>query len=81
MLIPTLSGKRVVDSRAVYSLARKPIFSVVGSVIGLFKTEVLHRDGPWHGVKVVATATLEWVAWRNEERLLEPLADDPKPTR
>jgi pyruvyltransferase len=33
VLVATLSGKRVVDSRAVYNLARKPIFSVVGSIM------------------------------------------------
>jgi len=41
-------------------------------VIGLCKTEVIHRDGPWRGVEDVAMATLEWVAWLNQERLLAP---------
>jgi putative transposase len=43
------------------------------SVIGLFKTEVIHRDGPWRGLEDVEYATLEWVAWFNTQRLLEPL--------
>jgi putative transposase len=43
------------------------------SVIGLFKTEVIHRRGPWRGFDDVEYATLEWVAWFNQQRLLEPL--------
>jgi putative transposase len=43
------------------------------TVIGLFKTEVIYRDGPWRGFDDVEYATLEWVAWFNTQRLLEPL--------
>ena len=43
------------------------------SVIGLFKTEVIRHAGPWRGVDDVEYATLEWVAWFNTNRLLEPL--------
>jgi transposase InsO family protein len=43
------------------------------SVIGLYKAEVIHRDGPWRGFGDVEYATLEWVAWFNTQRLLEPL--------
>jgi transposase InsO family protein len=43
------------------------------SVIGLFKTEVIRRRGPWKGFDDVEYATLEWVAWFNTQRLLEPL--------
>ena len=41
------------------------------SVIGLFKTEVIRRRGPWHNLEAVEFATLEWVAWFNGSRLLE----------
>src|SRR5213592_1165363 len=47
------------------------------SVIGLYKTEVIHRRGPWKGVEEVEFATLEWVAWYNTRRLLEPLGYVP----
>ncbi|MHB1265933.1 MAG: integrase core domain-containing protein, partial [Gemmatimonadaceae bacterium] len=47
------------------------------SVIGLFKTEVIHRRGPWKGFDDVEYATLEWVAWCNQQRLLEPLGYVP----
>jgi putative transposase len=43
------------------------------SVIGLYKTEEIYRRGPWKGVEDVEFATLEWVAWYNTRRLLEPL--------
>jgi len=47
------------------------------SVIGLFKTEVIRRRGPWRGVEDVEFATLEWVAWFNRHRLLEPIGYVP----
>src|SRR5882724_4162852 len=47
------------------------------TVIGLFKTEEIHRRGPWKGLEDVEFATLEWVAWYNHRRLLEPLGYVP----
>lgn len=47
------------------------------SVIGLFKTEVIRRRGPWRSVEDVEFATLEWVDWFNSRRLLEPIGYVP----
>ncbi|MEO1198392.1 MAG: IS3 family transposase [Pseudomonadota bacterium] len=47
------------------------------SVIGLFKTKVIRRRGPWRGLDVVEFATLEWVDWFNNRRLLEPIGNIP----
>jgi putative transposase len=47
------------------------------TVIGLFKTEEIRRRGPWKGLEDVEFATLEWVAWYNHRRLLEPLGYVP----
>ena len=47
------------------------------SVIGLFKTEVIRRRGPWHDLEAVEFATLEWVDWFNNRRLLEPIGYVP----
>jgi putative transposase len=47
------------------------------TVIGLFKTEEIHRRGLWRGLEDVGFATLEWVAWYKGRRLLEPLGDVP----
>jgi len=47
------------------------------SIIGLFKTEVIHRRGPWRSTDAVEYATLEWVDWFNNRRLLGPIGDVP----
>jgi transposase InsO family protein len=47
------------------------------SVIGLYKTEVIRRRGPWPHLEVVEFATLEWVDWFNNRRLLEPIGYVP----
>ena len=47
------------------------------SVIGLFKTEVIWRRGPWRTVEDVEFATLEWIDWFNTRRLLEPIGYVP----
>jgi putative transposase len=47
------------------------------SVIGLFKTEVIRRRGPWRGLADVEFATLDWVSWYNTQRLLEPIGYVP----
>ncbi len=47
------------------------------SVIGLFKTEVIRRRGPWRNVDAVKYATLEWVDWFNNRRLLAPIGNIP----
>jgi transposase InsO family protein len=47
------------------------------SVIGLYKTEVIRRRGPWRGIEDVEFATLTWVAWYNGSRLHESLGYVP----
>jgi transposase InsO family protein len=47
------------------------------SVIGLFKTEVIQRKGPWRHLAAVEFATLDWVDWFNARRLLEPIGYVP----
>jgi putative transposase len=47
------------------------------TVNGLFKTEVIRRRGPWRGLDAVEYATLEWVDWFNNRRLLEPIGNIP----
>ena len=43
------------------------------SVIGLYKTEVIRHLGPWRGLDDVEYATLDWVDWYNNRRLLGPI--------
>ena len=47
------------------------------SIIGLFKTEVIQRKGPWRHLEAVEFATLTWVDWFNARRLLEPIGYVP----
>ena len=47
------------------------------TVIGLYKTEVIRRRGPWRHAEAVELATLEWVDWFNNRRLLEPIGEIP----
>lgn len=47
------------------------------TMIGLYKTELIHRRGPWRNLDEVEYATLEWVDWFNNRRLLEPIGNVP----
>jgi transposase InsO family protein len=47
------------------------------SIIGLFKTEVIRRLGPWRNVEDVEFAILERVWWFNYHRLLGPIGRVP----
>lgn len=47
------------------------------TINGLYKAEVIHRRGPWKTKQAVELATLEWVAWFNHHRLMEPLGYIP----
>jgi transposase InsO family protein len=70
-------------------LAEAGIASSVGSVgdsydnalaetiNGLFKTEVIRRQGPWRNLGDVEFAVLEWVEWFNNRRLLSSIGDIP----
>ena len=47
------------------------------TINGLYKAEVIHRRGPWRSLEAVEYATLEWVDWFNNRRLLEPIGNVP----
>jgi len=47
------------------------------TIIGLYKTELIRRRGPWRGIDDVEYATLEWVDWFNHRRLLGPIGHVP----
>ena len=47
------------------------------TIIGLFKTEVIHRLGPWKSTDAVEWETLKWVDWFNNPRLLGPVGNIP----
>jgi putative transposase len=82
-------GSQYVSIRYTERLAEAGIEPSVGSVgdsydnalaetvIGLFKTEVIHRRGPWRSLDAVEFATLEWVDWFNTRRLLAAIGHIP----
>ena len=47
------------------------------TIIGLYKTELIHHRGPWRNLETVEYATLEWVDWFNNRRLLESIGNVP----
>ncbi len=47
------------------------------TIFGLYKTEVIRRQGPWRNLEEVEFATLEWVDWFNHRRLFGPIGNIP----
>ncbi len=47
------------------------------TINGLYKAEVIRRNGPWRNLEEVEFATLEWVDWFNNRRLFEPIGNIP----
>ena len=47
------------------------------TINGLYKAQVIWRKGPWRSFEAVELATLEWVDWFNNRRLLEPIRKVP----
>ena len=82
-------GSQYLSIRYTERLAEAGIEPSVGSVgdsydnalaetiNGLFKAELIHRRGPWRSFEAVEFATLEWVDWFNNRRLLEPIGNVP----
>jgi transposase InsO family protein len=82
-------GSQYVSIRYTERLAEAGVESSVGSrgdsydnalaetINGLYKTELIHKRGPWKNRESVELATLEWVHWFNHERLLEPIGYIP----
>jgi len=68
----------VVYTERIIELGAKPSTGTVGdsfdnamaeAVNGLYKTELIRRQGPWRTVEQVELATLEYVWWWNNRRL------------
>jgi putative transposase len=72
--------ERLAEAGAVASVgSRGDSFdnALAETIIGLYKTELIRRRGPWKGLDEVEYATLEWVDWFNHRRLLEPIGYVP----
>jgi putative transposase len=60
------------------SVLSSPHYNALAETInGLYKAELIHRRAPWKTKEAVEFATLEWVAWFNNHRLLEPIGYIP----
>ncbi len=82
-------GSQYVSIRYTERLAEAGIEPSVGSrgdsydnalaetINGLYKAELIHRRAPWKNREAVELTTLEWVAWFNHIRLLEPIGYIP----
>ena len=44
---------------------------------GLYKAEGIHKDSPWRTMEQVERATLTWVEWFNNRRILQTIGDVP----
>jgi putative transposase len=65
-------AERLGEISAVRSVGRKGDSydnAAAESLNSLYKKEVIEREGPWHGVRDVTLATMDWVSWYNTERL------------
>ncbi|MDH7943846.1 IS3 family transposase [Pseudohongiella sp. SYSU M77423] len=82
-------GSQYVSIRYTERLAEAGIEPSVGSrgdsydnalaetINGLYKTELINRRAPWKSREAVELATLEWVTWFNQHRLLESIGYIP----
>lgn len=82
-------GVQYVSIRYTERLAEAGIEPSVGSVgdsydnalaetiNGLYKAELIYKQGPWRNLQAVELATLKWVDWFNHRRLLEPIGNVP----
>ena len=82
-------GSQYVSIRYTERLAEAGIEPSVGSkgdsydnalaetINGLYKAELIHRRAPWKTKESVELATLEWVSWFNNQRLMESLGYIP----
>ncbi|OUI79584.1 integrase [Acetobacter orientalis] len=82
MLQRPVESAQYVSIRYTQRLAEAGLVAFVGSVgdsydnalaetiNGLYKTELIYRQGPWKNRDAVELATLKWVDWFNNRRFL-----------
>jgi len=82
-------GVQYLSIRYTERLAEAGVVTSVGSrgdsydnalaetVIGLYKTELVRRQGSWRGLDDLEFATLEWVDWFNHRRLFSAIGYVP----
>ena len=63
--------------RSVGSVGDSYDNALAETIIGLYKAELISSRGPWRTVEDVELATLAWVDWFNQRRLLWPIGGVP----
>jgi putative transposase len=67
-------SERLGEAEIVASVGSKgDSYDLAESFNGLYKTELIHRKGPWRNVEQVEWATLNYVDWFNNRRIHEAL--------
>ena len=67
--MPELLFQRLHDQFLTY----RGINALAESFNGLYKTELIHRRGPWRNIEHVEWATLTYIDWFNNRRIHEAL--------
>ena len=72
--------ERLADAGAVCSVGSRGDSydnALAEAVNGLYKAEVIRKNGPWRSLEQVELATAEWVDWWNHRRLHSAIGDIP----
>ena len=72
--------ERLADAGAVRSVGSRGDSydnALAESVIGLYKTELIKKQGPWRSFEQLELATARWVDWYNNRRLHSAIGDVP----
>jgi putative transposase len=72
--------ERLADAGAVRSVGSRGDSydnALAESVIGLYKTELIRKQGPWRSFEQLELATARWVEWYNQRRLHSSIGDVP----
>lgn len=89
VLLPPVDSAQYLSIRYSDRLADNDIVASVGfkgdsydvslaeSFNGLYKWELIHRQGPWHGLGDVEFATMTYVDWFNHRRLHGAITTGP----
>ncbi len=72
--------ERLADAGAICSVGSRGDSydnALAESVIGLYKTELIRKQGPWRSFEQLELATARWVEWYNQRRLHSSIGDLP----
>lgn len=74
---PGSNRRSAASATATNPKGQRSYNALAETINGLYKAEVIWHRGPWRTFEAVEFATLEWVDWFNNRRLLEPIGGIP----